>query len=266
MTDLKNKNRFLLLSSVASLLYAIIFYILTCNLLASFFTYILEIPFRLQPMFMPFVTSDATYWDIGNLFIVYGIAPILLFAIGFVLSKMIPQIKTSWTFKLFLLWVSLLMVVMLPAGLFAAAFSYDGIAILVTYIFPSFYIRLFIAAIGLIVCFLQRYYWLSLFELMPFSLSYLESDELKMKFLNLIFKFPLIIVLAILIVFFIFIDQYFLAISLAGLLITLASFTSYYSNLEDIRIKRANRQKNTLRLLISFITFAIIILLLMGLY
>jgi hypothetical protein len=137
---------------------------LLMSLQLSFMLNYLSIEYVYHPLGVGYTFVSELKWNDARIFGVYGIAPLLFFALGMALTRLLLKLQDlAWKWRLFLTWLAFLLVHTLPVGLIAGVFIYDGYGYAFRWLVDNLPVR---AAIGIAIIGLVRYYrffWLSMF-------------------------------------------------------------------------------------------------------
>lgn len=179
-----------------SLILAQFIYVLCTSALLLYY----HIPFTWHPLLISDISKSWQYWDETKLYLIYSIVPLILLLIGLLLLRQLNK-NRSFSFKerVLLSWLSFVLINMFPGGVLAGVFIYDGLGVLVNFMFPSLWLRLFILVIPVFVFISTYKIWAKLFLKTAPSTLWINHNKKKFRYIQIIYITPLLLTTALLI-------------------------------------------------------------------
>ncbi len=135
-----------------------------------------SISFNYNLFGISFSSVNGAKWPEERIFLVFGFGTLVFFVTGLLLWFLTNKIKhISWKLRLFLTWLSFLLIHTLPLGMFSGIFFFDGFGIAFNWLFNEFYIRLIFAFLAIVVIMILRPLWMSLFLRSAYSTSFFSG-------------------------------------------------------------------------------------------
>jgi len=152
-----------------------------------------HIPFTWHPLLMTDVATSWDYWTESRLYFVYFIVPLALLLTGLVLLRKLNK-KQSYTYKerILLNWLSFVLINMFAGGIFAGVFIYDALGVVVNFMFPDLWLRLFLL-LGPIIVYVSTFTrWEKLFLMTAPSSFWISNNRMKFRYILIIYILPLL--------------------------------------------------------------------------
>jgi len=219
-----------------------------------------KIPFTWHPLYLKNVSGNLELWGFDKLFLVYGGIPLLYFLLGLLLAYYLRQNHDiRWRGRLLLTWLSFFMVNALFAGMFASLISFDGLGVVLIWLFPGYLIRFFIAAMAAMIMLLSKPFWEQLFYKATYSKSILRSSKSKELFFKQIYTAPWLLSIPIFLIFSIISAKWYWTASIIAMGMVVHGVNWYLPPPTRIRIIKEETVNTSVKypalLLISIILF-----------
>lgn len=174
----------LFLFSTTTFMAAALLVQLLISLQLSLMLNFLSIEYVYHPLGVGYTFASELKWNDARVFGVYGIAPLVFFAIGVGLARFLFKNQTiNWKWRLFLTWFAFLLVHTLPVGLIAGVVLYDGYGYAFRWLVDSIGIRAVLAVALIALIRYYRLFWLSGFLKSAYSLSLIGEFATRKAFL-----------------------------------------------------------------------------------
>ena len=100
------------------------------TLLTALFLKSFSITFLYSLFAINYLTESSSNWPDEQVLLIFGTGPVIITTVGFLLLLMLRRLTSvGWKTKLFLTWMSFLMVNALPCGMIAGVFFYEGFGV-----------------------------------------------------------------------------------------------------------------------------------------
>lgn len=155
--------------------------------------FVYHIPFTWHPLLMTDVSTSWEYWTESRLYFVYFIVPLAMLVTGLVLLRRMKNNK-SYTYKerILLNWLSFALINMFAGGIFAGVFVYDGLGVLLFFMFPNLLIRLLLLLVPIIVFVSTITFWAKLYLGTAPSSVWINDNKMKFRYILIIYILPLL--------------------------------------------------------------------------
>lgn len=226
----------------------------------------LKIQFTWQPLYLTNISSNFEAWGYGTLFLVYGGVPLSFFIIGLVFSYYLHSIQDlNWRARILLTWLSFFLVNTLIAGMIASLFTFDGVGVVFVWIFPSYFIRIFIGVIAILILLLSRPYWQNLFFKAIYSKSILMEIETMEDYRKQTMVYPWVLSVPFLVLFSFISGKWYWALSIIFMGLIIFGFMWYIPVNSRIRIIKENTTPVSLKVHLLFFVSLLLFMYLGGL-
>jgi hypothetical protein len=190
----------LFLYSFFCLLLSIILVQFAWVLLTSALLVFYHIPFTWHPLLIADISKSWQYWSESKLFLIYSIVPFALLLAGLFIHRQLNKNRSfSYKEKVLLNWLSFVLINMFPGGIIAGVFIYDGLGVLINFMFQSLWFRLFLALIPLLIFVSTYKIWAKLFLKAAPSSHWINRNKMKFRYLQLTYILPLFFVTVLLV-------------------------------------------------------------------
>jgi hypothetical protein len=162
--------------------------------LTSVLLFIYHIPFTWHPLLMTDVSTSWDYWTESRLYFVYTVVPLAMLFAGIFLLRKLNNNKQSYSYKerILLNWLSFVLINMFAGGIFAGVFIYDALGVVVNFMFPNLWIRLFLLLIPIIIFASTIKLWAKLFLMTSPSSVWTSNNRMKFRHILIIYILPLL--------------------------------------------------------------------------
>jgi hypothetical protein len=175
-----------------------------------------QIPATWHPLSITNISKNWQYWNESKLFMIYTSVPLILLYAGLVLSRRLVK-NHSYTYKerLFLNWLSFILINSFIGGIMAGVFIYDGLGVVIQFMFPGI-IRLIFLLIPFIIFISTSKIWAKHFLKSAPSTRMINRTQLRSRYLQIIFTLPLLISVIFLILYSFLQNKWYFGITVAS--------------------------------------------------
>ena len=172
------------------------------TLLTALFLKSFSITFLYSLFAINYLTESSSNWPDEQVLLIFGTGPVIITTVGFLLLLMLRRLTSvGWKTKLFLTWMSFLMVNALPCGLIAGVFFYEGFGVAFHWLAGNDMVRGLIALLVLMGLIVFSRFWQRMFLKTAYTSVFLDSLEHQKTFIKNIFFKPWMFGLVILLLY-----------------------------------------------------------------
>lgn len=225
--------------------------------------YFFHIPFTWHPLLITEVSENWRYWTESRVFLIYVVVPLIMLFLGLLLFRSINHRKSlTYRERLFYGWITFFLINSFIGGLFAGVFVFDGMGVLLAYMFPQLWMRVLILVIPLFLFYATAMHWNKLFIKATPSLEWTKSHSQRFRLLQINYIFPLMALASLLVLYGFWLNRWYLSLTVFSILFILLPVKPLVLNHVKVRV---NLSYNKFPQFVTvFILLALLILLIVS--